>query len=731
MGLQAQVLNKPTAADNPNLAGNSAWTAACAHSGFNEYYVNFTWNYPLVDSKNEFILELSDADGYFSNPTELARATDKNQVFDFDFKFSLPQDTRGENYRFRVRSTNPAKTSPQSDAFPMYYVDYNTPLLISENGSGTIPTGGEIQLCGAGSVTLSAHNIANPESYKFNWYHSGTPMGVDSHSITVSEPGFYFVEVDYGTVCSGSANTLSNSISIVRGESLGVAIQGETNIELCPGTQHVLEANLAATGYTYTWYKDGQAVSGPTVDGSTFTVDTAKAGFEGEYAVEISGSGVCKERSAPVNISPMASYEVRLETPDNLVLLPAQTKTLSVSTNAQSPSYQWYKDGTALDGETKASLEVSVIGNYYVMVDETGGPCDTAPKASATTSVVAPESFELKIDFVAGHVPCQSTEATLNLSAIVAHGKGGTKTDVTEDLKTVFAYQWKKDGQPLSGETSKTLSVASHEKNGSYTLFGKVDGFEATSNAKEVKLSPNLTLGLTANHQLLCEGGEPIVLTPSMDLTGLGFQWKKNGKALDSTSESLTVTQVGIYELHITSFDCPLISNAVTIEAFDEKLLDLDHATELVIVEGETKTVTASGAQSYEWFDAGNNLVSSTDSFAFQEAGEYLLIADFGSCTLSRVINVTYRDMFAIPNVITANGDGINDLWVLPNSYSRDPNVLVTIFNERGEQIFSQTGYENNWPESTTAFNKPSMIFYYKVSRGGTSLKQGTITVIK
>src|SRR5690606_15392207 len=241
-----------------------------------------------------------------------------------------------------------------------------------------------------------------------------------------------------------------------------------------------------------------------------------------------------------------------------------------------------------------------------------------------------------------------------NLSAIVALGQGGTKTDVTEDLKSVFTYQWKKDGQALPGETSKTLSVASHEKNGSYTLSGSVDAFQATSNAQKVKLSSDLTVSLAANHQLLCEGGEPIVLTSSLDLTGLGFEWKKDGKTIDSTSKSLTVSQIGTYELHITSFDCPLVSNAVKIEAFDEKLLVLDHSPELVIIEGETKTVTASGAQAYEWFDAGNNLVSSTDSFAFQEEGEYLLIADFGSCTLSRVISVTYRDLFAIPNVITA-----------------------------------------------------------------------------
>ena len=729
--LQAQVLNKPTAADNPNLAGNSAWTAACASGGFNEYYVNFTWSPPVVDSKNEFILELSDADGYFGSSTELARATDKNTTFDFDFSFSLPNDIRGENFKFRVRSTNPAKTSPPSEAFPMYYIDYNSPLLISENGSGSIPSGGEIQLCGAGSVTLKAHNIPNPGTYKYNWYRSGTPLGEKSESITVSQPGIYYVEVDYGSVCSGSANTLSNFITISTGSSLGIAVVGEASVEVCPGDSLELQANLSGQGYTYTWFKDGAVVFGPTVDASSYTVDGSVAGFEGDYAVEISGIGVCKEQSAPVTVSAPSTYEVVLQSASDIVLLPSQTKTLSVSTTASSPSYQWYKGETALDGATSATLEISEVGQYHVEVTQNAGPCDPAPMASATTNVVAPESFEFKIDYVGSYAPCSNTNVTLSLGTIYALGDGGAKTDVTEDLQSVFAYQWKRAGTDVSGETSKTISLASHQGNGSYVLTGKVDAFEVVSNVLDVKLSADETLQIAANHTLFCEGGEPIVLTSNLDLTDKTFEWKRDGKLIDSSSMELSVNAPGLYKLIITSYDCHLTSNEVKIETFDEKLLVLDQPTDLVILEGETKTVTASGAQSYEWFDAGNNLVSSTDSFGFQEEGEYLLIADFGSCTLSRVITVTFRDLFAIPNVITANGDGINDLWVLPNSYSRDPNVLVTIFNERGEQIFSQSGYENNWPQSTTSFNKQSMIFYYKISRGGNSLKQGTITVIK
>ncbi|WP_421823967.1 gliding motility-associated C-terminal domain-containing protein [Flagellimonas oceanensis] len=730
IGMQAQVLYQPEPAANPNLGGNTPWTAVCASNNFNQYFVNFQWDPPFVESDNEFILELSDADGYFSAPTELARVTDKNTVFDFEFQFELPSDIRGDNFKIRVRSTNPAKTSPASEAFSMYFIDYNLPLLISENGSGNIPSGGIIQICGGGSVTLKPHNIPNSSTYIYNWYRSGTLLSEKSESITVSEPGMYYVELDYGD-CSGSANTLSNTIEISTGTSSGLAINGANNVEICPGETQSLEANISGQGYTYTWYKDGSIVSGPTVDASTYTVDAGTSGFEGSYEVEISGSGICVELSDPVSVTSSGSYEITLNNAENIVLLPSQSKTLSVNTTATSPTFQWFKDGAAIADATNNSLSINEVGEYYVEVNENGGACTPAPMASAKTTVVSPDSFEFVVDYVTTYSSCESTDATLSLTTINAVSDNGTKTDVTGDLQNSFAYQWKLDGTDVIGENSKTITVSSQDDNGNYTLVGTIDAFEASSNSLQLKLASNESLQITTNGTVLCEGGEAIVLESATDISNESFQWKKDGTVVDSASESLTVNEIGVYQLVITSNECPIVSNEITISAFDESLLVLDKPKDLIIIEGETQTLTASGADSYEWYDAGNNLISNSNSYDFAEEGEYLLIASFGTCTVSKVITVTYRDMFNIPNVITANGDGINDLWVLPNTYSRDPNVLVTIFNERGEQIFSQAGYENNWPQSTTTFNKQSMIFYYKITRGGKSLKQGTITVIK
>ncbi|UII77632.1 gliding motility-associated C-terminal domain-containing protein [Flagellimonas sp. HMM57] len=719
--LHSQVLNKPT----------TVWTAACASVSFNEYDVSFGWTPPLVDSNNEFILELSDANGNFGSPRELSRLSDKNADFNFDFTFAVPTDVNGENFKLRVRSTSPAKTSPATDAYPMYFVDYNSPLLISENGSGSIPPGGTIEICGSGSVTLSPHNIPNPNNYSYNWYRSGTLLSEKSKDLTVSTTGMYYVELDYGTVCSGSANTLSNTIEISTGTSQGIAINGSNNVGLCPGDPYTLTANISGSGLTYTWYKDGAIVSGPTVNAHTYAVNTSASGYEGNYEVEISGAGACQERSAPVAINNLGNFDVTRQNDANIVLLPSQTKTLSVTTTATTPTYQWFKDGSPIIGADEISIDVNEVGVYYVRVTETGGSCSAAPIDSESTTIVSPSSFEFVVDFAGTYTSCENTEATLNLSTINAVSSSGAKTDVTSDLLSSFTYQWTKDASNVSGETSRTIIVSNFNENGAYRLEGTLNTFNASSNDLDVKLASNEVLTITSNETVLCEGGDPIVLETSKNLSGETFEWIKDGQVIDTTTENLIAVETGTYQLIVKTNDCPIVSNEITIVNFDDSLLVLDRPQDLIIIEGETVTITASGATSYEWLNADNSLLGSLNSFSFNQEGEFLLVASFGSCTVSRVITVTFRDTFAIPNVITTNGDGINDLWVLPNTYSRDQETLVTIYDERGKEVFSQTNYENNWPQSTTAFTKQSMIFYYRITKGGESLKQGTITVIK
>ncbi|QBA65373.1 gliding motility-associated C-terminal domain-containing protein [Muriicola soli] len=728
--MQAQVLNAPVAAPNQTPPpGSTPWNQACASSAFNDYWVRFTWNPPMVNTDNEFVLELSDATGDFSSPVELARDGSKNLVFDFYMQFAVPTDTRGEAYRLRVRSTSPAVTGPASDPYPMYYISVNSGLSIRPQGQADFGDG-TAEVCDGNSITLEVYDLANPETYSYNWYRSGTLLSEKSESITVSTSGMYNVEIDYGA-CSGSGNTLSNIIDVTTGTSLGIAINPPAKTDLCSGETQPLEANINNPSLTYTWYKDGAVI--PSSDNYIYTVDASSPGFEGDYQVEIFGPGACIERSAAVTITNAGDFTVTRDNPANVVLLPGQNTTLSVSTDATSPTYQWYRDGSPVAGATSSSLVVSdtETGSYFARVTLSGGACSSTSLDSEVTEVVTPASFELIIDYATSYVACENTSIVLEVSTINAVDSGGNRTDVTSSVIGDFSYQWKKDGVDVSGATASSLSLTDPSENGAYEVDGNISTYSSTSNSLSVQLLVNETLTISSTGSVSCGPAEPITVSTTTDLSGETFSWYQDGADMGVSTPELSVIEAGTYQLVLMRNGCPLPSNEIVISPFDEDLIVLDPGADIVFPEGGSRTVTATGGTSYRWLDSNNVEMSSGASMTFTTEGDFVLIAAVGNCQVIRNINVTYLDTFKVPNVITVNGDGVNDQWIIPNSYSNKTDVNVIIYNEKGVEVLNEFNYQNNWPSSSVTFAKQNMVFFYKIRNGAEVLKQGTITVIR
>ncbi len=63
------------------------------------------------------------------------------------------------------------------------------------------------------------------------------------------------------------------------------------------------------------------------------------------------------------------------------------------------------------------------------------------------------------------------------------------------------------------------------------------------------------------------------------------------------------------------------------------------------------------------------------------------------------------------PNVITPNGDGINDNLVIANG-NDIPNKIV-VFNRWGKKVFEQTDYQNDWDGGDLSEGTYYYIFYY------------------
>jgi len=90
-----------------------------------------------------------------------------------------------------------------------------------------------------------------------------------------------------------------------------------------------------------------------------------------------------------------------------------------------------------------------------------------------------------------------------------------------------------------------------------------------------------------------------------------------------------------------------------------------------------------------------------------------------------------FPDVENIPNLISPNGDGINDTWVIPTSYVSGTNTEVVILSSQGKTVFYTKDYLNSWPEDQLNLSSVNQVYYYIITPQDQEPKKGSITIIK
>ncbi len=100
----------------------------------------------------------------------------------------------------------------------------------------------------------------------------------------------------------------------------------------------------------------------------------------------------------------------------------------------------------------------------------------------------------------------------------------------------------------------------------------------------------------------------------------------------------------------------------------------------------------------------------------------YELCSPGCECAMARVtIEIGSDTECTVPNIITPNGDGINDTFLIPCLLDQGayPNSQVIIFNEWGDEVFrSPSPYQNDWRGTYNGEDLPVGTYFYIVSFG-------------
>lgn len=181
--------------------------------------------------------------------------------------------------------------------------------------------------------------------------------------------------------------------------------------------------------------------------------------------------------------------------------------------------------------------------------------------------------------------------------------------------------------------------------------------------------------------------------TVSLQVTGgTGFSWSTG-----ETGSTIVVspTSTTIYTVDVSNGNCTetLSATVVGIPPYEYELVDT-----LYMAVGETELLIGPpGNFTYTWYPPEQVDNPQAASVVLTAQSSHILHVEALHSTGCKIVDsvvVIVIDL-EIPDGISPNGDGINDLFIVPQLYSLEGELII--WNRWGDIVFESDTYENNW----------------------------------
>ncbi|OCX52979.1 hypothetical protein BEL04_01230 [Mucilaginibacter sp. PPCGB 2223] len=156
------------------------------------------------------------------------------------------------------------------------------------------------------------------------------------------------------------------------------------------------------------------------------------------------------------------------------------------------------------------------------------------------------------------------------------------------------------------------------------------------------------------------------------------------------------------------------------------------------ITKGVTAQLTATaGGTTYAWTPAadiisGQNTATVTVRPKASETFT-VVVTNASGCSTTQTISLNVSTLYPLvtSNIITPNGDGKNDTWIIKN-IDYYPTSSVKVVDKAGKVVFSATNYLNDWDGTYNGQPLTQGTYYYVIDLGtGAPKYTGYVTIIR
>ena len=612
-------------------------------------------------------------------------------------------------------------TAVSGGSTTMTYTVNGTGACIGTNANGSLtinvtsaPDAGTLSavdatLCSGSTTTLSSTVLGG------SWLSANNSIAtVDLNNGLVTAISAGSVLITYtvnGTLaCLGTSDSKTINISVTDFPSAGDLSSLDSS--LCQGS--TTTASSTVTGGL--WTSSDNSIA--TIDSNSGLISAIGEGTA-VMTYTVNGSGACSGMSASATLDIEVSEAPQ---PNNLSILDSALcsgTTTSVSSNITGGFWSSLDTTIAIVNSTTGEItainggNVSVVSIVYTILGS--GACLGSDLVTSIDINVtnAPNSGSLQL--------IDSTLCSGTTTSAYSSISGGVWSTSDNAIATV---------DPVTG-------LVSAISNGSVFLTYTVSGTGAclgTNDSDSILLNVNQTpINPIGNlDQSFCNSDNPIL--SNLDVTpSNGINWYDASVGGNLLLNSTALSDGGIYYASQTVNGCESILRLpITIHLsfismqLVKKVTPKCNSEDGVI---EVLGVNGIGSYTYLWSNGSNSALNNNVG-----SGIYsVIVTDSIGCEVSQSFDLGCTES-VIPQIISPNGNGKNDNWIL----NLDAKAKVEIYNRWGNLVYSASPYNDNWdgkPNVGDATGKdylPSGTYFYIINKNnGEKPSSGYIELVR